>query len=144
MRRNPSRPRTSVISRHCSVVRTSFQRSAGLITAPERSRNTELCIWPESPTARTSTAVGRRLRASMTSDTASFVERHHISGCCSDQPGGGGGARDGGWLLDVGLGQETAHLIHRDGLDRRGADVDADEGGFYVGQAALLVLQGCD
>src|SRR3989454_6549080 len=84
-RASPPAPARLTISRHSVVVRPSHHSSAGRITAPVRSRNTEECIWPEIPTAATSEA----RRCASTSRVAAMLACHHASGSCSAHPGRG-------------------------------------------------------
>src|SRR5881628_1122557 len=84
-RSRPSPPTRCVISAHSALVRPSHHSRAGRITSAARSRKTEECICPEIPTARTRRAERGASSCRMDARDAS----HHVSGCCSAQPGRG-------------------------------------------------------
>src|SRR5829696_5191241 len=79
-----SSPTALVICSHCLWVRWSFHNSAGLITSPDESRNTEPCICPVSPIPATRSPV-----SAATFSITSLAPSHQSSGSCSVQPGCG-------------------------------------------------------
>ena len=88
--RSPSIPSVRVMRRRCSEVRASFHNSAGLITSPAPSKNTELCICPVSPTAATLTRLPLLAPAAAIARLdASPAFCHQSRGSCSDHPGRG-------------------------------------------------------
>ena len=69
------------ISSHSAAVRWSFHNSARRTTLLFLSKNTDPCICPESPTARTS--AGFRFACFTTARTVFTIACHQSSGSCS-------------------------------------------------------------
>src|SRR4051812_32449701 len=100
-----SPPTRSVISAHSAVVRPSHQSSAGRMTSPRRSRNTDECICPEMPTALTGASPHAARAARIDTSAAS----HQATGSCSAHPGCG---------VDIDSGVVDADITSPDGATR--------------------------
>ena len=130
-----ARPPTRLsISAHSAAVRWSFQRIARRMTLLFLSRNTEPCIWPDSPIAFTSAGLSLAL---------AIVLRTELDRGLPPVVGVLLAPERLGEVAGIGFhgrGQDRALVVDGQGLRAGGADVDAEidaHGGFPVKWAIM-------